>query len=186
MINLLPPSHKKQIKAGRVNVLLVRYLAMLAAAVGVLSVLIGTSYIVLNATQQNAIAKVADNEKKVADFQAIRDKGELFRSDLATAKAILDNEVAYSKLIYRIADAVPPNVILDSLELDKATLGSKATMSASARTYADAIALKDTFGRDSQLFSDVSFQTISRAEGDGGAYPIKVNLGVTVNKEALR
>ncbi len=184
MINLLPDEHKKQIRAGRTNVLLVRYFAMLAVAIILLSGLVVGSYAVLNTSRSAAQAKVDDNEKQVDDYQQVRDDSEQFRSDLATAKAIMDNEVTYSKLIYKIADAVPANVVLESLELDSEKLGSSATMNASARSYTDAVALKNAFIEDEQLFSDVSFDTLDYTDG-GGEYPIKVNLSVVIRKEAL-
>lgn len=184
MINMLPDEHKKQIRAGRTNVLLVRYLLMLAVAIIVLAGLVVGSYVVLNSSRSAAQTKVDENESQVAEYQQVRAESEQFRSDLATAKAIMDNEVTYSKLIYKIADAVPANVILESLELDSEKLGSSATMSASARSYDDAVALKNAFIRDEQLFSDVSFETLDYTDG-GNGYQIKVNLSVVIRKEAL-
>ena len=185
MINLLPEEHKQQIRAGRTNVLLVRYIGMLVSAIIVLTGLIAGSYVVLNTTRDNAQAKVNDNDQQVTTYQQVRNEAEQFRSDLATAKSIMDNEVTYSKLIYKIADVVPSGVILDSLDLDSAKLGSSATMSASAKTYNDAVALKDAFIKDENLFSDVSFETLSYTDEGGGTYPIKVSLSVTIRKEAL-
>lgn len=186
MINLLPDDHKQQIRAGRTNVLLVRYIAMLSTAIIVLGGLVVGAYLVLNVTRESAQAKVDDNDRQVADYIAIRNEAEQFRSDLATAKTILDNEIAYSKLIYRIADALPSGTALDSLELDSAKLGSNATMSASAIDYAAAVKLKEAFIEDENLFTNVSFETISNQSDSGGdRYPIKVSLSVTIRKEAL-
>lgn len=185
MINLLPDEHKNQIRAGRTNVLLLRYIGMLVSAIVVLSGLVVGSYVVLNTSRESALAKVSDNNQQVTEYTKIRDEAEQFRSDLATAKTIMDNEVTYSKLIYKIADVVPSGVVLDSLELDSAKLGSSATMSASAKTYNDAVALKNAFIKDENLFSDVSFETLSYTDEGGGSYPIKVSLSVTIRKEAL-
>lgn len=187
MINLLPDEHKHQIRAARTNVLLVRYIGILTAAVLLLGGLVGASYVTLNTAHTNATKKVEENTQQVANtkYQTIKSKADQFRSDLATAQAIMDKEVTYSKLIYKIADAVPPNVILESLELDSATLGSSATMNASAKSYSDAIALKTAFTENSDVFSDVSFDTLSYTDSGDATYPIKVNLSVTIRKEAL-
>ena len=158
---------------------------MLASAVIILGGLVGGAYLVLNTTRDSAQEKVADNDTQVGEYRAVRDEAERFRSDLATAKNILDNEITYSKLIYKIADAVPSGVVLDSLELDSAKLGSSATMSASATDYSAAVALKEAFIRDNALFTDVSFETISNGDGGSTRYPIKVSLSVTIRKEAL-
>jgi hypothetical protein len=184
MINLLPEEHKSEVRAARTNVLLLRYIFISLVATTVLAFLIGGSYVVLNSTREVAQLKVDDNAAQVSRYQDARTEAEQFRSDLTTAKAILDNEITYSKLIYKIADAVPENTILNSLELDSANLGSSATMQASARTYEDAVRLKESFIENPELFSDVKFEDLSYSKEDS-TYPVKINLSIVIIKEAL-
>lgn len=186
MINLLPYEHKQEIRAGRTNVLLVRYIAILLCAALVLGGLVAGSYLTINTTKTDAEAKVAENQRRVAEYQDIKTQADSFKADLATAKSIFDNNVSFSKLIYKIADTVPRNVILSDLVLDPQTFGSSVTMTASAKTFTDATKLKDSFIKNDQIFSNVKLQTIRSAEGAGEAYPVKVNLSVVINKGALQ
>ncbi len=188
MINLLPNEYKQEIRAGRTNVLLVRYIMILITAVIVLSGLLIGAYVVLNNTRSIAEAKVAENEQRVVSYQPVRAQADAFRGDLTTAQMILSTDVSFSELIYEIAAIVPPNVILDDLSLDPKNFGSNATMNASAKTFEDATKLRDAFIRSDQIFSNVQLQTI-RAGASGSSsdqYPVKVNLSVVINKGALQ
>lgn len=189
MINLLPDEHKQEIRAGRTNVLLLRYIGISLVAVVVLGGLIAGVYLTLNEAKAVAEAAVAENQSRTSEYQAVKTQSESFRADLATAKGVLDSSVSFSKLIYRIAEIVPPNVILSSLALDPQTFGSSVTMSASARSFDDAAKLRDAFIRSNEVFSNVQLQTIESSgdsSGESGAYPVKVNLSVVINKGALQ
>ncbi len=188
MINLLPTEYKQEIRAGRGNVILVRYIMILITAVIVLSGLLIGAYIVLNNTRSIAEAKVAENEQRTVAYQPVRTQADAFRGDLTTAQMILANDVSFTELIYEIAAIVPPNVVLDDLSLDPKNFGSNATMNASAKTFEDAAKLKDAFIRSNQIFSNVQLQTIRDSETGASTtkYPVKVNLSVVINKGALQ
>ena len=188
MINLLPNEHKSEIRAGRANVILVRYIVIMISAVVVLGGLLVGSYVVLNSTQVNAESRVAENQQQVAQYQDVRVQADAFRSDLAVAKTVLDSEVSFSKLIYKIAAIVPSGVILSDLTLDPKNFGSSVTMSANAKTFDDATKLRDAFEGSQDVFSSVQLKTIR--SDDGGTsqegYPVQVSLSVVINKGALQ
>lgn len=188
MINLLPYGHKKEIRAARVNVILVRYIAILGFAVLVLAGLVAGVFFTLSSARTVAEDKVAENQQRMAEYQPIKQEADAFRSDLSTAKSVLDSSVSFSKLIYKIADTIPPNVILSDLPLDPANFGTSMTLQAGAKSFGDAAKLRDAFRQNGQVFSNVQIQNI-RSDGAGGAgdsYPVKVTLSVIINKEALR
>lgn len=188
MINLLPYEHKDEIRAGRTNVLLVRYIAILLGAAVVLGGLLGAAYVVLNNTKATAEAEVSENQQRTSGYQSVRAQSESFRADLATAKSILDDNISYSKLIYKIAAIVPPGVVLDNLALDPSTFGSSVDLTASAKSFDDATKLRDAFSNNDQVFSNVTLQAIRNSEATSGenAYPVKVTLSVVINKGALQ
>ncbi|MBC7512346.1 hypothetical protein H7142_01640 [Candidatus Saccharibacteria bacterium] len=186
MINLLPYDHKQEIKAGRTNVLLVRYIGILVVAAAVLGGLVVGSYYTINTTKTDAESKVAENQSRAQEYEPVKAQADSFRTDLATAKNILDNKVSFSKLIYKIADTVPRNVILGDLTLDPKTFGSSVTMTASAKSFDDAAKLKDSFIKNDQIFSNVKLQTIQSGVTTGEQYPVKVSLSVVINKGALQ
>ncbi len=184
MINLLPNEYKSEIRAARTNVLIVRYIILLLAGVVLIAGLLAATYFSLTLAQDAAKERVAENEKREAEFADTKKEADQFRSDLAIAKAIIDNEVQYSSLIYKISAVLPKNVILDSLSVDSQTIGTQVTFSASAKSTNDALALKTAFENEKELFSNVYFESITYQE-EASSYKYKTSLSVVINKEAL-
>lgn len=187
MINLLPPEDKRQIRAARSNTLLLRYNILTLGALVFLLVAAGIVYFYLVNVRATAERTIEDNQARVAGYQKVRTEADTFRANLSTAKQILDKEVAYSNVVLEISKLLPRGVILRELRLDSQTFGTPTTLSAQARSYESAIALKDAFS-SSPLFSDVHFQSITSegSDGESGSYPYSVTLGLTISKEAIK
>ncbi|HEY1085690.1 MAG TPA: hypothetical protein VGE34_03105 [Candidatus Saccharimonadales bacterium] len=185
MINLISYDKKTDIKAGRINVILLRYVFMVLAANVLLIIILVGAYFSLSFAYANAQQQVTQNEQNSASFKSVEQQAAEFRSDLTTAKSILDKEVAYSKLIIKIAHVVPSGVVLDGLSLDSKTLGTPTTLNAKARDTAAVEELSKKFKAETALFSDVKLESIDFSEGTT-KYPVSVTLGLTINKEALR
>jgi Tfp pilus assembly protein PilN len=186
MISLLPPEQKREISAARTNTLLIRYNVLLLGALAFLLLSIGIVYFYLNNAKTNNEKVMSENQAKVANFSTIAEQAQIFRQNLSTAKQILDRQVNYTKVILEIAQLLPGGVVLTNLSLDAATFGSETTLVAQAKSYDQAVALKDSFSQ-SPLFSNVHFQSINTTEGAAGnTYPITVTLSVTFKKGAAK
>jgi len=186
MINLLPPEEKRQLRAARANTLLIRYNIALIASTAFLGMAMGVVYVYLGNAKANSEQIITDNKAKASGYAAVESQANVFRSNLTIAKQILGNEVTYSKVILAIANLLPAGTTLDKLSLDSATFGTPTTLSAQAKSYESALALKNAFQK-STLFSDVHFQSITSNVGtQSGAYPFTVNLDVTIKKDAAK
>jgi len=188
VINLLPDSHKGEIRAARTNVILVRYIAIFTVAILVLSGIIVAAYVVLDTRKASAQSLLDVNNARAAKYNSIRSEADSLRSSLSSAKSILDQKVSYSKLIYVIADSLPEGVVLDTLDLDSTSFGSSMTINASAKTFESASKLRDKFASNSTVFSDVKLLSLESgaADGTGGDYPVKVSVSLIINKAALQ
>ncbi len=187
MINLLPSGKKAELAAGKVNTILVRYLIMGGFGILLVAVVCGATFYSLSVASKNADERIVANKESYATYTAVKNAGDSFRKNLATAKQILDKQISYSKLLYKIAAIVPDGAVLDTLSLDAASFGSQATLEASATSYTNAVKVKDALQADKELFTDVSFQTVSQdtSSEETQRYPIKILLNVKINKEAL-
>jgi Tfp pilus assembly protein PilN len=189
MINLLPPEERRQLQASRANTLLIRYNIALAGALLFLLAAVAVSYFYLNSTKIAAEQTIQENKTKVSGYAAVQAQAEGFRTNLTTAKNILDKEVNYTKVILKIAALLPEGVILQTLSLDATTFGTPTTLVANAKTYDEALALKASFEK-SPILSDVHFQSIAVADGGtSGAptpYPVTITLSITIKKEAAK
>ncbi len=186
MINLLPPDEKSQLRAARTNALLIRYNFFLLGAVAFIGLALIVTFVFLTTFRAGYEQTIEQNKAKVSQYAKVAKEADQFRKNLATAKQILGNEVEYTKLILAIAHLLPKGVVLENLSLDAQTFGNATTLTAQAKSYGDAIDLKNAFQK-SPLFSDVHFQSIAANTGSTSSdYPITVTLSVTFKKDAAK
>jgi hypothetical protein len=187
MINLLPDEQKKEIRAARMNVALLRYNLLTLIALGIMVGLCVLFYIILHSSQLQAIEANSDNLAKAASYDQVRKDSEEYRANLSMAKQIIDHGVNYTSAIFAITKLLPDGVVLDGLTLNAADFGQQTVFTAHAKTYAKATQLKDNF-QNSKIFCNVFFQTL--ADGGSGtdtstaAYPISISISAKLSKDA--
>ncbi len=190
MINLLSDEKKAEIKAGRMNVILLRFISIAGGGMILLTFIAIGAYITLRYTHDQVNDRVKQNATAEAAYQSTKTQAQSYRDNLATAKQILDKGSNYSSLILKIARVVPSGVVLDSLSLNSTTIGQPITISAHAKSIDAAKALKESFSNHPELFANVSFNQISDGSGSDTnttkGYPVAITLGLTINKESLQ
>lgn len=181
MINLLPDNDKREIRAARTNVLLLRYNFLLVIVAAFLLAACGLVYTALTAGKANAEATNQQNISRAAAYEPTKKQADEYRANLKVAKQILDNEVIYTDLVFAITNLLPKDTVLDDLMLNSNTFGAMTIINAHAKSYEAAGALKAAF-ENSDLFQDVHFQAISTATGEDSdqAYPLSVTINVTI------
>ena len=191
MINLLPDETKKEVRAARMNVILLRYNLFTLGALALLLVFCLAFYIILHANQSSAESTSSDNSVKAASFSSVRQEADSYRNNLSIAKQILNNSVSYTNVVFEITKLLPSGVILDGISLSASNFGSQTVFTAHAKGYAEAAQLKANF-QASPLFQDankkstVYFQSLSddSKQGANGLYPISISISATLNKDA--
>lgn len=153
---------------------------LIAAAFMVGAIIVVYLFFQLSKTQ--AEDSLRANTQKAASYSAVQSAATSFRSDLASAKQILSGTTNYPQMMINISRLLPKGVVLQQLTLDSTTFDKPSTLLASAKTYADTLALKNSL-QASPMFTDVSIQSVTDAET--GAYPITATLTVTLNKDAI-
>lgn len=186
MINLLPTEVKRDIRAARMNIVLLHYIFVVIGAMVILALFCLTFYVILRGSQTNAVSTNKDNSAKAASYASIRKEADNYRNNLTIANKIFANSTSYTDIIVAITKLIPDGVVLDGLTLNSTTLGQQTSFSAHAKTYDDANKLKENF-QDPKLshglFSNVYFQNLS-ANPDSGSdsYPIAIVLSAKLNK----
>lgn len=184
MINLLSEEAKKDIRASRTNVKLLNYIIILGIGVAFLVLIsVGVYFILLN-TQSSAQELISLNQSKSTSYTSVEAQGNALRTQLSSAKTILDQEIVYTHLITGIATLMPSGTVLDTLTLSPSTIGGPVTMQFYADNDPDALTLKNNF-QTSPLFSNVSFTTLSSTGGINN-YPVNLSLSLTINKSAIQ
>ena len=185
MINLLPDQRKTEIKAARINVLLVRYTGLLVLALAFILGVLTVSYMVLSSTKQNALAIIESNDVKADVYSSTKDQVDTLSAGLAQTKVILDQEILYSRVLMNLAQEMPAGTVMETLTLNESAFnGTPLSVRVFAKTTEQAVALQEKF-RASTLFSNVSFQSIEQNNGVEG-YPVSVSISFTLNRMAVQ
>lgn len=184
MINLLPTREKREILAGRSNRLLLRYTILLSIVTVAVLLAFVFVWLYLENTRSVNQAKISQNEASSKQLLSKQQAITSFRSNLQTAKSILDKQVNYSAITLRVASTIPSGVVIDQLTLDPATFGTPTKLSARAKSETAALQLKESL-TNSPYYSNAHFDTLSRASDESG-YPYQVTMTVTLTQELLK
>lgn len=183
MINLLPQEEKRQIQAGRSNVLLLRYNILLLMVVAFLGLAIGVTYYILSTSQVNAEVLIAKNIEKEKTYSTLKAQADNFRSQLSEAKLILDGDLSYSDTVLTIAALVPKGVVLTNITLNRESFSQPITLVAHVKGEQEALNFRENF-QNSPLFSNADFGVLTKSETSG--YPYTIELRVTMKSKAIR
>ena len=182
MINLLPDTSKKEIRAARLNVILLRYNIFTLVTVLVFVLILGGFYAYLTTTKAAAEASNAENQAKANSYSDTKKAADEYRTNLTTAKQILANRVNYTSVVLGITELLPKGVVLDNVNLSAKDFGNQTVIAAHASNYDAVTQLKQNF-QQSKVFSNVFFQTISESSDAADKnHPISVSISVKINK----
>lgn len=186
MINLLPYDMKKQLKAARLNSILLRYTIVLLASI-VFLLLIGLGLnMYLQMTKDSIkqqVSQVTDSSMTIAE---INTRLTNIQQQVSSVKTIVDSSINYGKILIGLGQALPAGVILDSINLSNTTISKPMELTFYAKTNQAANNLKASL-TSSSLLSNVSEPTISNdSNSPFQKYPIKVLLTVTINQGSVK
>lgn len=181
MINLLPQAAKKELAAGRANRLLLRYLLMFLGLAIIMLAIIFVVYLFLRNTNDAEVQKKAETEATSQQLLSRQQDVIAFKSDLATAKQILDKQINYSTIILRVADTIPDGVVISDIALSPEAIGTPTKVNAQAKSESRLKALKDSFNA-SPYFENAFYDSVTKQTGE---YPYSAVLTVTLKQELI-
>ena len=153
MINLLPPSIKKQRAYSKYNRTL-RGLTILTLVFGVilaLTMFAGNFYV--GTLIDASLLELENKEEEVADYSDVSKEAEELNSQITGVINTLDKTTRYSVLIKDIGRLLPANTYIESLELDGSS-ASPLTLIVISNTEDDALSTQFALA-DSDLFSSI-------------------------------
>lgn len=188
MINLLPIDQYKELHAARHNVLLFRlFIAAAVCLTGVLFMIVST-YLLITAQEKTALAAKQAAQQQLGKYAEVEKDTKDFQKNLQTAQQILDQSVSYRTMLINIAQTLPQDATISSLQLSPETVGATANLDISTTSYERAVQLKDILNQ-SAIAENVSISGITAAPDDSSApaskYPISVQMNVTFTKDLL-
>jgi len=186
MINLMPDDAKIQLRAARTNVALLRYMFVIALAVGFLVLILFGSIFLLNLSKASSQQLIDTNNVKAEVFNSTKSQVDGLSASLSEAKGILDQEVLYSNVLTNFASQMPAGTVINKLTLNASSFGgTPMTIQVYAKTTNDAVALRDKF-QSSPFFTKVNFQTISDSGAGITGYPVSATMTLSLTKAAAQ
>jgi hypothetical protein len=188
VINLLLPEQKQALRAGRHNVILLRYTFLGAAAILFMLGIFGVGLAMTMYEQNQAKSELVEHEAVAEKSEDVRKRAEEFATNLNIANTILSNEILFSEVLVKVAGALPPRVVLTNLVLDASSFGDTMTINARTATYDGPLHIKADL-EASDVFDNVSIIDINEADDDSDdpiirQYPFATTLNATLTREA--
>lgn len=193
MINILSPAKKRDIRAARINVVLVRYCVTVVLLALLCGLIYGLGFWVLAQEKTATLEKIAAQSDQSRQYAVVEKEAEAFRKNLAIAKSILSKETSYSTFLTTLAAGLPSGTVLTQLSIGDANIsGPLSTMVIEARTssYDKSLALKSSLER-TDLFENVSIINTSRPNeinkltGLEARYPYTATYSVKLSSTAV-
>ncbi|MDB5162132.1 MAG: Fimbrial assembly family protein [Candidatus Saccharibacteria bacterium] len=183
MINLMPDGDKRELRAARTNVLLIRYITVIFLAAAFLGLILFGSIYLLDQTRLSSQNLIDANSTKASVFNETKAQVDALSGQLTETKNILDQEVLYSKVLTNIAQTMPAGTILDKLTLDSASLlnNTPTSLKIYAKKTDDAVKLQNNF-QSSPFFANVTFQDLTDNGGAADSYPVSATMTLTLTK----
>lgn len=184
MINLLPYGMKKQTRAARTNVVLIRYVLVLGIAIAFVTLACAASYVFLSfeKSTNDQVAERTKTQKLSPD--SAQGQANNFRSELTTAKNILDQQFTYSDVLTNLGALLPKGVVLDSLSITDSSFGASVKLKAHATSADLESKLSQAFASSAQ-FSGYNLITKTDDASYTG-YTTAISFSVTLNKGITR
>lgn len=184
MINLLPNEVKTEIRAAKLNTVLVSYIVVILLGSITLGGLTAGAYYILNDTKVTADKAVAANNERASVYEDTRSQAIELQSNLNNAREALDANIDYSTLLTSFAALMPEGVVIDEIELNASALSNDITVSVLARDTESILAFRDALS-SSVVVTNVKLGNVSNS-GSDEIYKAEGELSFTFNRGAAQ
>lgn len=167
MINLLPPEFAMQIRYGRRNTAIRRWLAAVWLAIAGLIIILTGGWLYINNQTSRLQTETAASKQQLAvkNLEKVKKDAKEITGDVKVINQILSREIDFSGLMQDIGKVMPPGSVLGGLTLTK--VDGVIDLTADARDYTTAaqiaVNIKDP---KNNLFSSVDIVNINCSSAD--------------------
>jgi hypothetical protein len=170
MINLLPDNYAVQIKYGRRNTTLRRWLLFTGLAIIGLLLIIGGGWLYMDNQARSLQSKTLAGQESLEaqNLPKVQKDAAEISGDVTIINQVLGREIDFSSLMQDIGKVMPPGTVLDGLTLSK--IDGPLNLGVSATDYASATQVAVNLGDPkNNLFSSVDIVSINCGGGSSSA-----------------
>jgi hypothetical protein len=164
MINLAPPEIREQIKYGRLNVLVLKYLLGLGSVAIIVAGVVMLGLLLTGNRTHDLEDKLAYNNSRYEEYGDTLSDAELLSGDIDTIKALLDREFKFSEVLEKISALIPTGASLDNITLSNKE--DTLQLSTSLETQELATVFQKNMA-ESGLFSVTDIQSVANSSEGG-------------------
>lgn len=182
MINLLPPTNLRELRAGRHNSVLLSYTIAAAVIVGVIIFVYLSMFVLLRSTESTNTELSDTSRQKIAQLKTVEQQTKTYTANLKLAKSLFNNRASYTKALHAVAVALPAGTVAQSLDLNPETIGQPTSLTFLAKSTEQALAIKQQL-ESSQVATAITIASLTENNSEGGdaAYPVSLTLNLTLN-----
>ncbi|MGH7195770.1 MAG: PilN domain-containing protein [Candidatus Saccharimonadales bacterium] len=181
MINLLPPDIKQAYRYARLNQRLLRWLLAFGLAIGGVIIITISGLVMINGSINHYKKRINDAKTQLAsqNSPATQQKVTDITNNLKLMVKVLSKEVLFSKLLTRLGNITPPNVILTNLSISQTD--SAIDITAQTANYSAATQLQVNLADPAnQIFSQADIVSITCSGASGQAANPKYPCTATI------
>ena len=173
MINLLDANAKRELKAARLNVVLVTYCAVVLLALICVALLALFSHWWLSNQTTLANQVKATNEAKTAPYADVRAQAADFSANLGKIQSVLTGHSHYSTALLNIAASLPSGAKISSVSLSPTFVTTPLSITAITPTNQSALALKEKLST-SPIYSKVTLDSVNCGGTNGNSCAVAI------------
>jgi Tfp pilus assembly protein PilN len=181
MINLLPPDIKQNYRYARRNLRTAFWAFAFLLAIGGVAAITGSGLFVINRSIDTNKADIVRIQADLTsqDLAGTQRQVTAISTNLKLMATVLSKEILFSKLLVKLGNTTPPDVVLTSLSISQTEGGIDIT--ARAKNYNGAAQLQANMADPAnKIFSKADIVSISCAnsatEGALAAYPCTITI----------
>lgn len=180
MINLLPSNDKQNIRAARMNVLLVRFVIIQIFAVAFLAIIFVIFYIVLTQIRTSAESMSTLTQNNQAG--SISQQYQSTINKLNSANTLLSSNISYSKTLVELGSLTPAGVVLDPLTLNPDLYDKVIELKGRAKDNSVVSQFSTNLEAAKNFSSEVKLKSTTNAGASTDEYPIEFLISLKINK----
>lgn len=187
MINIISPEQKHEIRAARINVILIRYAIMLVSLAALIVLIYGLGFWLVGQEKRAVNDKLLSQTEQSRAYDTVEKEAEAFRKNLTIAKSILSKETIYSTFLTTLAKDMPSGTVIVNLSLGGTTTAQQGlNIDTRASSYAKVLELKGSL-EQSTLLENVNIVSASRPDnietltGLEAKYPYEASFNVKLS-----
>lgn len=179
MINLLPYDIRKQLKAARLNNMLIRYLVLILITAIFIAIICAISFLLIENSrpkQQSAVVSITESnpetyENSLIEFNKIK-------NNIKIAQEVIAKQTSFSEAMLEISDKLPKDSILENIKI---TNGSQVELTILAKESNITDQISTAFQNSNKL-TNFSISSNETNKSTNSNYSIKIKATATLNR----